>query len=163
MKASVCHRITPMQYLLPAAPRPIVIIGAGGIVRDAHLPAYRAASLPVYGICDLDPARAAALASQFGITRVYPSSHDAFCDAPRNAVFDVATPPDAIVSVLEGVPDGAAVLIQKPMGRDLAETCLIRDLCRRKRLKAAVNFQLRFAPAMLEARRLIKQGAIGGV
>ncbi len=27
----------------PGSPKPIVIIGAGGIVRDAHLPAYRQA------------------------------------------------------------------------------------------------------------------------
>ena len=31
----------------PANPKPIVIIGAGGIVRDAHLPAYAKAGLTV--------------------------------------------------------------------------------------------------------------------
>ena len=29
----------------PSAPKPIVLIGAGGIVRDAHLPAYAKAGL----------------------------------------------------------------------------------------------------------------------
>jgi predicted dehydrogenase len=61
------------------------------------------------------------------------------------------------------MPEDAVVLIQKPMGRNLAEARAIRDLCRRKRLTAAVNFQLRFAPAMQEARRLIAGGAIGDV
>ncbi|HPU57778.1 MAG TPA: gfo/Idh/MocA family oxidoreductase, partial [Verrucomicrobiota bacterium] len=42
----------------PSRPRPIVIIGAGGIVRDAHLPAYRKANFPVAGIYDLNPAAA---------------------------------------------------------------------------------------------------------
>ena len=32
---------------------PIVSIGAGGIVRDAHLPAYRKARFQVHGIYDL--------------------------------------------------------------------------------------------------------------
>ena len=27
---------------MPSTPRPITLLGAGGIVRDAHLPAYRA-------------------------------------------------------------------------------------------------------------------------
>ena len=38
--------------LAPSKPRPIVCIGAGGIVHDAHLPAYRAAGLPVAGVFD---------------------------------------------------------------------------------------------------------------
>ena len=42
-----------MPYPLPRTERPIVIVGAGGIVRDAHLPAYRLAGFRVHGICDL--------------------------------------------------------------------------------------------------------------
>jgi predicted dehydrogenase len=49
------------------------------------------------------------------------------------------------------------------MGRNIGEARAIRDICRRKRLIAAVNFQLCFAPAMLEARRLIEEGEIGRV
>jgi predicted dehydrogenase len=152
-----------MQPLLPVTPRPIVIIGAGGIVRDAHLPAYRIAGLPVHGICDLEEARARALAAEYEIPRVYRDAPDALHHAPQDVVFDLATPPDAIVPVLEEMPEEAVVLIQKPMGRNLAEARAIRDLCRGKRLTAAVNFQLRFAPAMSEARRLIAGGAIGDV
>lgn len=158
-----CNRIDPMHCLLPRTGRPIVIIGAGGVVRDAHLPAYRIAGFHVHGICDLDPSRAGALAARYGIRQVYRNSADAFRHAPEDAVFDVATPPDAILPVLEEAPGGAVVLIQKPMGRNLEEARAIRDLCRRKRLTAAINFQLRFAPAMVEARRLIGQGAIGDV
>ena len=40
----------------PSHPRPIVIVGAGGIVDGAHLPAYRMAGLPVAGVVDLDRA-----------------------------------------------------------------------------------------------------------
>lgn len=43
---------------LPNTPRPIVMIGAGGIVNDAHLPAYKKAGLPVAGIFDLDGEKA---------------------------------------------------------------------------------------------------------
>ena len=34
----------------PSTPRPIVVIGAGAIVRTAHLPAYRRLGLPVAGL-----------------------------------------------------------------------------------------------------------------
>lgn len=42
----------------PANPKPIVIVGAGGIVRDAHMPAYRMAGLTVTGVTDTDADRA---------------------------------------------------------------------------------------------------------
>ena len=47
--------------VLPKSPRPIICIGAGGIMRDAHLPAYKKAGFRVAGIFDLDTARAAGL------------------------------------------------------------------------------------------------------
>jgi predicted dehydrogenase len=49
------------------------------------------------------------------------------------------------------------------MGRDLVEARAIRDLCRQKRLVAAVNFQLRNAPCVLAARDLVARGWIGEV
>ena len=49
---------------LPRVPRPIVILGAGGIVRDAHLPAYRKAGFVVSAICDVNQDRARALAER---------------------------------------------------------------------------------------------------
>jgi predicted dehydrogenase len=38
----------------PSTPRPIVVIGAGSIVRDAHLPVYAGLGFPVAGIFDVD-------------------------------------------------------------------------------------------------------------
>ncbi|MGH9342763.1 MAG: Gfo/Idh/MocA family protein, partial [Terriglobia bacterium] len=146
---------------LPRTPQPIVLIGAGGIVRDAHLPAYRKAGFPVAGIYDLDAQRARERASEFGVDRVFSSLGSAVAEAPVNAVFDVAIPASGIADVLRVLPDGRAVLIQKPLGRDLAEAREIVRVCQQKRLLAAVNFQLRYAPYVLAARSLIESGAIG--
>jgi len=33
---------------LPTNPRPVVILGAGSIVRDAHLTAYKQANIPIF-------------------------------------------------------------------------------------------------------------------
>src|SRR5260221_14646061 len=103
----------------PTAPKPIVVIGAGSIVRDAHLPIYRRLGFPVAGIFDLQTHVARERAQQFSIPRVL----DSFADAANvpGAIFDVAIPPQNIAAVLEQLPQGAAVLIQKPMGRDLAD------------------------------------------
>jgi predicted dehydrogenase len=138
-----------------------VLIGAGGIVRDAHLPAYRLAGFPVAAVYDLDRGKAEKLARDFGVPQVCASLGEAVSSAPAKAVFDVAVPASALREVLVALPDGAAVLMQKPFGEDLAEARDLRDLCRKKRLLAAVNFQLRHAPCIATARRLIAAGAIG--
>ncbi|HYC70331.1 MAG TPA: Gfo/Idh/MocA family oxidoreductase [Opitutaceae bacterium] len=143
-------------------PAPIVLVGAGGIARDAHLPAYRLAGFPVAAVHDLDGGRAARLAADFGIPRVCATLADAAAAAP-GAVFDLAVPAAALPEVLAALPDGAPVLLQKPFGENLAAARALRDLCRRKRLRAAVNFQLRFAPCIAAARALLAAGAIGEV
>jgi predicted dehydrogenase len=147
----------------PKAVQPIVVIGSGGIARDAHLPAYAKAGFPVAAIVDLDRTRAEALAKQYGIAAVPSTIAEAVRFAPKDAVFDVTVPAFALCSVLEQLPDGAAVLLQKPMGETLAEATEILKICRSKGLTAAVNFQLRWAPNMLMARALHDAGAVGDV
>lgn len=145
----------------PSAPRPIVIVGAGGIVADAHLPAYARAGFPVAAIHDLSRDRAQGLADRFGIARVVDTLAE--CAAMEGAIFDVALPPDAAHDVLRQLPEGAAVLIQKPLGRDFDDARRIRDLCRDRGFVAAVNLQLRFSPMMLALADAIERGLLGEI
>jgi predicted dehydrogenase len=140
-------------------PRPIVVIGAGAIVRTAHLPAYRRLEYPVAGIFDIDAARARATAATFGLDTTFAT----LAEAARtpHAIFDVAVPGDQIVGILEQLPKGAAVLIQKPMGHELAGARRIVECCKARNLTAAVNLQLRFSPGMLALHDLITRGALG--
>lgn len=142
----------------PANPRPIVIIGAGGIVNDAHLPAYRLAGLPVAGLYDIDGVRAEALATKWELP-AFATLEETL--AVPGAVFDLALPPGAHLEVLPRLPEGAAVLLQKPMGRDLEEATAILELCRERRLTSAVNFQLRFSPMMLAVADALRRGWLG--
>jgi predicted dehydrogenase len=145
----------------PERVRPIIIIGAGGIVRAAHLPAYAKAGFPVAALMDVAPGKAEELARSAGVPKSFTTVSAAAGAAPPNAVFDVAVPASEVLGVLAQLPDGATVLIQKPMGETLAEATEIRDLCRQKRLVAAVNFQLRYAPFNLAARALAARGLLG--
>jgi predicted dehydrogenase len=141
-------------------PKPIVIFGAGSIVSDAHLPAYAKAGYSVAGIYDPDQTKARALADQHGFA-VYETPQDAAADG--DVVFDLATPPDAHVDILQLLPRGAPVLLQKPMGSDLAGATEILQVCRDRNLKAAVNFQLRFAPMILALQDAVNRGLLGEV
>jgi predicted dehydrogenase len=145
----------------PSTTKPIVVIGAGSIVRDAHLPVYKRLGFPVSGIFDVNPEASGDKARAFGITRVFGSIDEAA--ATPGAIFDVAIPPENIAGVLERLPPGAAVLIQKPMGRDLADARRILAICRQRRLVAAMNFQLRFAPNMLALKDALERGLLGDV
>ena len=56
---------------LPSKPKKIVIIGAGGIVSDAHLPAYKKAGFDVLGIFDPQSDKAEKCAKDFSIEKYF--------------------------------------------------------------------------------------------
>jgi len=160
MSATVLKQLG-QAWPLPSSPRPIVVIGAGGIVNDAHLPAYTKAKFDVTGIFDVDRPRAQATAEKFGISIVFDSLDQAV--NRRGVAFDIAVPPEHTHSVLEQLPEQSIVLMQKPMGKDLADARRIRQTCRDRRLTAAVNFQLRFSPMMQVIRNAMALGLLGTI
>lgn len=149
--------------VLPKKPLPIVLVGAGGIVSDAHLPAYKKAGFEVVGITNRSRAKAEKLADQFGIPRVYDNVAEAVKYSPTDTVYDVTIMPPQFVSVLKELPDNSAVLIQKPMGDCFAQSQEILQVCRDKKLDAAINCQLRVAPFVNAARALIDNGVMGEI
>ena len=142
----------------PSRPRPIAIVGAGAIVRTAHLPAYRRLGFPVAGLFDIRADAAQATARQFDVA-VFRDMDEACAQA--GVVFDVAVPGDQILGVVNRLPRGAAVLIQKPMGETLADARRILAVCRERALVAIVNFQLRFSPNVLAMCDAIAQDRLG--
>jgi predicted dehydrogenase len=148
-------------WAAPSRPRPIVIIGAGGVVCTAHLPVYQRLTFPVAGIYDINPDASCETARRFGVSTVFSSLAEAAGAA--DAVFDVAVPGDQIAGVLQELPRGAAVLIQKPMGEDLAAARSIVGICRERGLVAAMNFQLRFSPNVLALLDLLAARELGEI
>lgn len=146
---------------LPQKIHRIASIGAGAIVRDAHLPAYQKAGWPLQGIYDLNFDRAQKLAQKFAIHSVHDALEKLVDSATPETVFDVAVPASALPSILNRLPDGATVMIQKPLGENIQQARELWKLCKAKRFTAGVNFQMKFIPAVIAARNLIKQGAIG--
>jgi len=151
----------PYQPTLPQRRFPILIIGTGGIVKDAHLPAYRLAGFPVWGFYNRSRARAAQLAAEYGIPHVFDDLDAALVAAPKDTIFDLALPASMFADALRKLPPGSHVLIQKPMGETLAQAQEILQVCRERNLQAAINCQLRFAPFVMAARHLVDRGVIG--
>lgn len=146
---------------MPVNPKPIMIIGAGGIVHDAHLPAYKKAQWDIAGIFDLNFEKAQHLANLFGITRVYNSLEELIAEAPKDVIFDIAVPASVLPTVLNLLPKNAMLMMQKPMGENIQEAKEILRICMDKNFIAAVNFQMRFIPSVATAKKIIESGLIG--
>ena len=142
--------------------RPVFVLGAGAIVRDAHLPAYELAGVPVAGFFDLDAERARTLAAVTPGSRAFTDRRE-FLDSARTtgAVFDIALPPEALPETFESLPAGSFALVQKPFGTTLADATGLQTIAERRRIRGAVNFQLRHAPAVVTLRELVQAGTIG--
>lgn len=162
MPASLSFNPEKLKQRWPPAqaPKPVVIFGAGSIVRDAHLEAYKMSNVPIAGIYDPDTEKARQLCNDWNLPQII-SEDDAI--AIPGACFDLATPPSVHASILSRIPEGSPVLIQKPMGSNLHEATEILQICRAQKLIAAVNFQLRFAPMMLALKQAIDDGFLGTV
>ncbi|WP_448664032.1 Gfo/Idh/MocA family protein [Sphingomonas sp. CJ20] len=154
------HAALRRSCAIPSAPRPIVMLGTGGVASDAHLSAYLKAGFPVAGLYDPDRSRAEGLAATWNVPRAFASLEEA---VGVDAVFDIAAPTAAHPAILRSLPMGATVLLQAPMGLDLAAATAIRETCRARQLAASVNFQLRHSAMLRAIRDTIDQGRLGAL
>src|SRR5438105_4749323 len=92
----------PLEYL-PRFPRRrdfrIGCVGAGFIMRDCHLPAYRQAGLNPVAIASRHLDRARAVAETHHISRVHATHADLLADEAVE-VLDIAVPPDVQPAVI---------------------------------------------------------------
>lgn len=148
----------------PEGYRPAVgIIGAGGIVREAHLPTYLKYEVPIAGIFDPSGDAIRQTIERFGPLRVYSSVEELISD-PAVEFVDVATQPeDRPQAVISALRAGKHVLAQKPFSRTVAELRAVLDVAASGPAVVAVNQNARWAPPWRATSLLIEQGAIGDV
>lgn len=141
--------------------RGIAIVGAGAIVDNAHLPAYRAAGLDVVGLLDLDVDRAKQVADRHGVPRAY-GSLDELLDDDAVEVLDVAVVAEAQPDIVRAaVATGRHLLCQKPFASDLATARELVSLADGAGVRVAVNQQMRFEEGIAAARAIAQQGWLG--
>jgi len=149
----------------PVGYRPgIGIVGCGGIVKLAHLPAYSAYELDVVGVYDPAPEATFGLRERFpAVGRVF-ESLDELLDDPQVQVVDIATHPAVRLELIgRAISAGKHVLAQKPLALDARAARELVEEAERRRVKLAVNQNGRWAPPWRVATLLVEQGAIGEV
>ncbi|MGC1837715.1 MAG: Gfo/Idh/MocA family oxidoreductase [Candidatus Acidiferrales bacterium] len=139
----------------------IAIIGAGGIINYAHLPAYKKAGFRVVGITDRNREAAESTAKQHAIPKIYASVEELLADRDVEIV-DVAVYPAGQLEVVEKVTAAKRhLLCQKPFADEYAKAVRSVELAEAAKVKIAVNQQMRWDAGIRCARILIDDGWLG--
>lgn len=155
-------------HIHPTLPRDrsvgIGCVGAGFIMADCHLVAYRERGLRPVAISSRRPERAREVAERHSIARVHESWRDLVRD-PEVGVLDIAVPPHAQLEVIEeAVGSGGhirGILAQKPLAMSGSEARRAVAMCREAGVKLAVNQNMRYDPSIRGLRDLLGRGVLG--
>src|SRR4051794_9247091 len=150
---------------LPKLPRDkspgIGCIGAGFIMADCHLVAYRNAGLNPVAISSQSREKAEAAAKRHDISKVYTDYREMLKD-PKVQVVDIAVPPDVQIEVvLEAMKYKGrirGVLAQKPLGVDFRQAKEIVRLCEEAGITLAVNQNMRFDQSIRACKDVLNRG-----
>lgn len=159
--------ITALEYL-PKLPRNremgIGCIGAGFIMADCHLVAYRNAGFNPVAIASRNLERAQTVAARHGISSVYAEVRQLLED-PKVEVVDIAIPPDIqfeiIREVLKYPRKIRGILAQKPLGVDFAQAMSIVRMCEEAGVALAVNQNMRYDQSVRAMKSLLTRGLMG--
>jgi hypothetical protein len=141
----------------------IGIAGAGFIIRDVQLPAYRKAGFPVVAIASRTPEVAHEVADRHAIPRVY-ETVDEMLEASGIDILDIAVPPDQQPDIIRravAVGKLKGILAHKPLATTYADAVDIVRLCSDRGIQLAVNQNMRFDQSIRALKRLLEQGQIG--
>jgi predicted dehydrogenase len=139
------------------------IVGAGLISRKKHVPAFakHRNKVDLVALCDVNADAARMLAEEFSIPRTYTDINQ-MIGRERPDLVDICTPPQTHVTLaLEAIQAGCNVLIEKPMALSVSDCDAIVDAAGAAGVKVCVGHSDLFYYPFLEARELVRDGAIG--
>jgi predicted dehydrogenase len=138
------------------------VIGTGQWARVAHLPAYQ--SLPgveVVALAGIDQAEAKAAAADFGVQKIYDSGQAMIANEPLDLV-SIVTPDDChVTDARVAIAAGLNVLCEKPLASNVRDARLVAEQAAASQMKTKMGFSLRFSPAVMQLRDMVRDGRIG--
>jgi predicted dehydrogenase len=153
---------------LPPLPRDrrvgIGCIGAGFIMADCHLSAYRAHGLNPVALAARRLDAAQSVAARHGIARAY-GDYRQLLDDPAVEVVDIAVPPDVqpaiIAETVQRSPRIRGILAQKPLAGSYAEAQKLVAMCAGAGVRLVVNQNMRYDHAVRACGNLLDRGTLG--
>ena len=154
---------------LPRRPRRrdwrIGCLGAGFIMRDCHLVAYRDAGFNPVAIASRSHATATEVARARGVPTVYATAEELLADASLE-VLDIAVPPAAQPDLIRRAAKCKhlkGILAQKPLALSVRDASDLVARCEDAGIVLAVNQNMRFDQSVRAAKQLLVQGVLGEV
>lgn len=139
-------------------------IGAGFIMRDCHLVAYRHAGYNVVGITSRPPDQAREVARLRDIPKVYETTAELLADSSIEIV-DIAVPPHIQLSIVREAVKQAThlkgILAQKPLAMNYQEAKETVRLCEEAGITLAVNQNMRYDQSIRALKTVLKRGYLG--
>lgn len=138
-------------------------IGAGMIMADVHLEAYRQAGFNVAAIASRTTSKARDLADRYGIPRVHRTPRELIEDADIE-IIDIAYPPDLQPELIRYAlqqPHIKGILAQKPLALTLEEAKALRDEAKASGTVLSVNQNMRYDQSVRVLSQLLTAGALG--
>ncbi|MCA9051745.1 MAG: Gfo/Idh/MocA family oxidoreductase, partial [Planctomycetaceae bacterium] len=154
--------------IVPPLPRDkdigIGCVGAGFIMADCHLVAYRRNGLNPVAITSRTRDRSDEVAVRHDIPQVCESVEEVV-QQENVRILDVAVPPDCQADIIRRALGErhhlSGILAQKPLGRSYAEASDIVAMCRDAGVTLAVNQNMRFDQSVRACDYLLKNRVLG--
>ena len=161
------HTRMPFQPDPPIRERGFRIgcIGAGMIMAECHLAAYKQAGFHVAAIASRTRDKAEAVAARWDIPLVHDTPEALIAD-PTIQIVDIAYPPDrqpALIHAALAQPHIRAILAQKPLALTLTQAICLRDAAQAAGKILSVNQNMRYDQSMRVLRQLLDAGDLGDV
>ena len=140
-------------------------IGAGMIMAECHLAAYKESGFTVASIASRTQAKAQAVATRWGIPRVH-ATPEALIEDPEVEIIDLAYPPDlqpALIRHALKQPHIKAILAQKPLALSLDEAIRLRDEAAAAGKIVSVNQNMRYDQSMRVLKQILEAGDLGEI
>ena len=145
------------------APLRAGIIGTG-FIGPVHIEALRRLGIPIQAVCDTTD-RAQAAAETYAIPEVYGNvDYQALVKSPSVDVVHITTPNrfhcEMALAALEA---GKHCICEKPLAMNTRETTAVVKAARKSGRMFAVNYNIRFYPAVLQLKYLVARGDLGDI
>ena len=148
----------------PSTPRTLRVALVGcGKVADQHVQAiHRIPDCSIVALCDRELLMAKQLGERFGISECFSDLTEMLRASTPNVVH-ITTPPQSHFSLArQCLQSGSHVYLEKPFTVTAQEAESLIELAQSRGLKITVGHNYLFTLEMLEMRRLVQEGFLGG-
>jgi predicted dehydrogenase len=142
----------------------IGVLGLGAIAQVVHLPILsQMEGVRIAGVCDADHAKARAIASRFGVERVFQADDQVFRADDIDAIV-ICTPSHLHdVQAIAALEAGKDVLVEKPLALDPAAAARAIDTAERTGRRLMVAMNNRYRPDARALKPFAEGGELGEI